>query len=74
MIHQNVADLTVDEFKELVREVVAQTILEMFSDPDEGLDLREEMTTVLRRSVAAVQAGGEITPAEAVATRLGLDW
>ena len=35
-----VADLTVDEFKDLIRETVKQTIVEMVSDPDEGLQLR----------------------------------
>jgi hypothetical protein len=74
MIHSRVADLTVDEFKGLVREVVTQTMVELFGDPDEGLELREDIKANLRRSLAAVQAGGKTIPAEVVAARLGLDW
>ena len=32
-----VADLTIDEFRNLVRAVVIQTLSEMLDDPDEGL-------------------------------------
>jgi hypothetical protein len=74
MIRSSVADLTIDEFKDLVREVVTQTIVELFGDPDEGLELREDMKANLQRSLAAVQAGGETIPAEVIAAKLGLDW
>ena len=37
MDDSKIADLTVREFKELVREVVIQTIREILSDPDRGL-------------------------------------
>jgi len=74
MIPSRVADLTVDEFKELIHETVAQTIVEMFGDPDAGLELREDIKANLQRSLAAVQVGGETIPAEVVATRLELDW
>ncbi len=74
MIRSSVADLTVDEFKSLLREVVAQTILEALADPDEGLQLREDIKAQLQRSLAMVQAGGETIPAQQVAARLGLDW
>lgn len=47
MIRSSVADLTVDEFKSLLREVVAQTILEALADPDEGLQLREDIKAQL---------------------------
>ena len=42
MTQTTVADLTIDEFKDLVREAVAQTLGEMLGDPDEGLELRDE--------------------------------
>jgi hypothetical protein len=69
-----VADLTVDEFKDLVREVVTQTIADVLSDPDEGLALREDLRNDLQQSLAAARAGIGTTPAEAVAARLGLGW
>jgi hypothetical protein len=74
MIEPRVADLTVSEFREMVRAIVLQTMLELLGDPDAGLELREEFAESLRRSIAAVQAGGETIPAEAVAERLGLEW
>ncbi len=69
-----VADLTVDEFKVLIRETVKQTLMEMVNDPDEGLQLREEMKAALQRSVHETEAGAETIPAERVAAKLGLEW
>ena len=74
MAYSRVADLTVDEFKDLIKEVVTQTILEIFGDPDEGLELREEIKERLRRSLAATQVNGKTTPAQEVAAKLGLEW
>ena len=74
MIPLRVADLTVDEFKDMLHQVVTETVVELFGDPDVGLDLREEVEANLRRSLAAVQAGGETMSAETVAARLGLEW
>ncbi len=74
MNHSTVADLSVDELKALIREVVTQTLLEVFGDPDKGLELREEFKAQLQRSLDAVQAGGETTPAQDVAAKLGLTW
>lgn len=42
-----VADLTVDEFKKLIQEVVIQTISEASCDPDEGLELRDDFAAEL---------------------------
>jgi hypothetical protein len=69
-----VADLTVDEFRHLVRDVVAETLADMLTDPDQGLELLEDMKAELRQSLAVSQAGGETAPAEAVAAKLGLTW
>ncbi len=74
MLPARVADLTVGEFKDLMRQVVTETFADILRDPDEGLELREDMKVALQRSLAAVQAGGETLSAEAVAAKLGLDW
>lgn len=74
MAYSNVADLTVDELKSLIREVVTQTILEILGDPDEGLELQEEVKERLRRSLAATQTGAKLVPVEEVAAKLGLEW
>ena len=42
MTSEKVADLTVDEFRALVQEIVVHTLSEMLGDPDEGAELRED--------------------------------
>ena len=74
MPNPTVADLTVEEFRELVREVVLQTLAELLRDPDQGLELREEFVAELQRSLEEVKAGEETIPAEEIATKLGLSW
>jgi len=74
MAYQTVANLTIDQFKDLMREVVMQTLSEVLGDPDEGLELSDDIKVKIQQSLAAVKAGGKIIPAEEVAARLGLDW
>lgn len=74
MADSKVTELTVQEFKELVREVVIQTLLEMLGDPDEGLELRDDFAEELQRSLATVEAGGKTIPVQEVAARLGMSW
>ena len=74
MAHSTVADLTIDEFKNLIREVVTQTLAEMFGDPDKGLELRDDFRRALQTSLASVEAGGRTIPAKEVAAKLGLNW
>lgn len=69
-----VADLTVTELKNLIREVTTQTLMELLSDPDVGLELGDEFENQLQRSLETAQAGGKTTPAQEVAQRLGLEW
>lgn len=56
-----VAELTVDEFKELVHEVVIQSLTELLGDPDEGLVLRDDFAEELRQSLKEVEADGGTT-------------
>ena len=74
MSETKVVDLTVDELKSLIREVVSHTIVEALHDPDEGLDLREEVEVRLRQSIVTVEAGGETIPVQQVAARWGSEW
>ena len=69
-----VKDLTVEELKELIEQTVEQTLLELLGDPDEGLELREEVKARLRRSLARERKGVPGIPAEEVAHKLGLGW
>lgn len=72
MTQQTVADLTVDELKKLIREVSLQTRSEMLSDPDKGLELRNELALELQRSLSDTDA--PTTPASDMAAKLGLAW
>jgi hypothetical protein len=72
MAYSTVADLTMDEFKGLVKEVVSQTIFELLGDPDDGLELREEIQERLHRSLAASSL--KTKSAQEVAEKLGLEW
>jgi hypothetical protein len=73
MSQTKVADLTVDDFRKLIRETVIQTLFEMVGDPDEGLELRDEFKLELQRALATDEAS-ETIPAQDVAARLGLTW
>lgn len=74
MTYSSVAELSVDELRNLIKEVVSQTILEMFDDPDEGLEIREEIKERLHRSFSIPQANMETMSAQDVAATLGLEW
>ncbi|MDP2981856.1 MAG: hypothetical protein Q8O92_00815 [Candidatus Latescibacter sp.] len=74
MANTTIADLTVDQFKALMQEIVIQTFTEMLGDPDEGLELREDIKVKIQKSLSAVKAGEKIIPAEEVASNLGLTW
>jgi len=74
MEDSKVADLRIDGFRELVREIVVQTLSEVLIDPEEGLELREDFAEELQRSLATLRAGGKTVPAREAAERLGLAW
>lgn len=62
---KKVSNMTVEEFKALIREVIAEVI-----DPDYGLELRPEFEKALNRSLKSK----ERIPVEKVAKKLGLKW
>ena len=63
-----VADLTTDEFKELVGKTIEEKFRELI-DPDFGLELREDFIQALETSIASK----ERTPFEDVKKKLGLN-
>jgi hypothetical protein len=71
---QTVKDLTIDEFKAVVGEVVEEKLRELLADPDAGLSLRPEIEARLREQLQNPQLDGEGIPAAEVARRLGLEW
>jgi hypothetical protein len=73
-MNTRVAELTVDELKQIIQEAMEQKLSEMLGDPDEGLELREEIKARLRRSLEAERRGARGIPAQEVAAQLGLEW
>ena len=63
-----VADLTTDEFKELISKTIEEKFRELI-DPDFGLELREDFIQALEASIASK----ERTPFEDVKKKLGLN-
>ena len=59
---------------QIVREAVEQQMAEMLSDPDEGLELREEIEARLLRSLVAERGGARGIPTQEVAAQLGLEY
>ncbi len=51
MVDSIVSELTVNELRELIRTEVEQTFLDMLGDPDDGLELREDIKSRLERSL-----------------------
>jgi hypothetical protein len=73
MVSTHVSDLTVDELKALVREMVEKTLADFLTDPDKGLALRQGMKTALERSIKGVREGDALYSADEVAKNLGLE-
>jgi hypothetical protein len=70
---QTLKDLTIDEFKAVVGEVIEEKLRELLADPDAGLSLRPEIEARLREQLQNPQLDGESIPAAEVARRLGLE-
>ena len=74
-MNDSVADMTVDELKQLVRAAVRDALQELLPDPDAGLELREDVIDFLRESLAQESQGTLMKiPAGQLAADLGLDW
>jgi hypothetical protein len=71
---QTLKDLTIDEFKAVVGEVIEEKLRELLADPDAGLSFRPEIEARLREQLQNPQLDGEGIPATEVARRLGLEW
>lgn len=69
-----VKDLSKEELKALVHEAVEEALLELLGDPDQGLELREEINERLKRSLARSQQGLQGMTAAEVAEKAGLNW
>lgn len=57
-------ELTNEDIKELVDEFVEEKILHILKDPDEGLELREDIKIRLKKSLKSQANGGKGIPLE----------
>ena len=65
-----VKELTVEQLKMLIDEAVEDKLAEILGDPDEGLELREEVIQKLKAHKVSRKAR---VPMEQVAKRYGLE-
>lgn len=65
-----ISEMSVEELKQFVAEIVEQKLKELLGDPDWGMELREEVKERLRRTSEAERG----VPASEVAKKLGLVW
>jgi len=68
-----VAQMTREELQEMLDTTIEQKLLEMFGDPDEGLELRESVRDRLLRQKKAVAEGERGQRFEDVIQQLGLE-
>ncbi len=68
-----VAQMTKDEFVEMMGTLIEQKLLELLGDPDEGLEIRRSVKDRLLRQRAAVEAGERGESLNDVVQQLGLE-
>ncbi len=71
---QTVKDLTIEELKAVIGEVVEEKLRELLVDPDAGLTLRPEVEERLLSDLQKPQASKDNIPAAELARRRGLEW
>jgi hypothetical protein len=69
-----VSDLTLEELRLLIQETVAQTLADLLRDPDEGLDVREDLKRELSEAMRRNNGTFATKAAADVAAQLGLRW
>jgi hypothetical protein len=50
-----VADLTIEELRHIIKEIMDEKFRELLFDPDEGLELKEEIEQRLRASLLSTE-------------------
>lgn len=68
-----VAEMTKEEFSDLVENLIEKKLLEILGDPDEGLEIRETIRNRLLQQGEAIKSGKRGESFENVVTELGLE-
>ena len=72
MTTELVSQMTKEDLREMISAVLDEKLTELFGDPDEGLELRDEVKQRLLQQRAAVERGERGRPLADVAQELGL--
>jgi len=65
-------EMTKDELKEMIAELIDRRLVELLGDPDEGWEIRKRVRDRLLRQMKAVAEGERGEALEDVVGRLGL--
>lgn len=68
-----IAEMTQEEFREMVETVVEHKLIELFGDPDEGLDLIPALRQRLQRQRQIVAGGERGRSLDDLALNLGIE-
>jgi hypothetical protein len=68
-----IGEMTQEEFREMVEAVVEHKLIELFGDPDEGLELTPALRQRLERQQQAVADGERGRPLDALERDLGIE-
>jgi hypothetical protein len=71
---QTVKDLSIEELRALIVDVVEETLRDLVGDPDAGLELRPEVRERLLKSLNEPRESRRTVPASEVARQMGADW
>lgn len=68
-----VSQMTKEDLREIISDVLDEKLMELFGDPDEGLILRDEVREFLIRQREVIARGEFGRPLEDVVKELGID-
>ena len=68
-----VADLTIEEFREVNETSIEQKLIEIFGDPEEGLELKDAICQQLLRQRISIDKGERGEPLKDAVRRFDLE-
>jgi hypothetical protein len=71
-MEKSVAEMTPSELREMMGDLIEEKLVELFGDPDQGLELRDSLRERLLRQRREVAAGERGEALDDVVRRLGL--
>ena len=71
---QTVRDLSIEELRALIADVVEETLRDLVGDPDAGVELRPEVRERLLKTLNQPRESRRTVPASEVARQIGVDW